>query len=147
MPRQKVAWLFTGPRDWEFKYQARLEKALDSLNIMPGPGGDVIIHGKAAGFDSAVHRWGRRQGVMIIEVEYPNWRGNNRRKGGPLRNEQMINILQGLTSLGYAARCIVGQCDPNWTMKTPGSGTADCARRMKAKGFRTQVVKVFGPNS
>lgn len=140
MPRQKIAWLFTGDRLWPYHLQPTLEEKLDSLGLIAGPGGDLVIHGEAAGFDSAVDIWARRRGHMIARVPYPNWRGRSAKAGGPLRNQQMIEIVQGLTSLGYNCRGVVGH-NRQWTIDKPHSGTADCAKRMKMKGFVVKVIR------
>lgn len=140
MPRQKVVWLFTGSRDWPYELQPKLEKSLDKLGVVTGPGGDLVIHGKAAGFDSAVHMWARRRGAMIAEVQYPNWSGTSRFKGGPLRNLQMIEIAQGLSSLGYRAQIIVGHKDRETLETIPRSGTRNCRDAAQRKGFRISYI-------
>lgn len=138
MARQKVAWLFTGHRDWPYELQPKLERSLDKLGVVMGPGGDLIIHGRAAGFDSAVEIWARRRGAMIAGLEYPNWKGRSIKAGGPLRNQQMVEIVQGLCGLGYKPRCVVGHSSMETLMV--GRGTKDCYDRARRKGFPIKFI-------
>lgn len=136
MSRQRVVWLFTGSRLWDD--QDAVERLFES-QIVPGPQGDIVIHGYAAGLDTLASWACLKFGVMEVRVPYPKkYPGKS---GGPVRNQTMLDIGRGMTGLGYALRCAAFHDDDGFLNPAAHSDTGDMVRRVKKHGIRVTRIR------
>ena len=107
--------------------KSRLYKALSDLSP------DVVITGDARGADRAAGGWARNHATMLVDVP-ALWEVHGNR-AGPIRNGQMLSLLQMMGANGKEPRTLV-------VAFPGGSGTADMVRRSKAAGV--EVIEVAG---
>lgn len=95
------------------------------------PGDSWVIHGFASGADSIADWEGTKLGMLMIRVPY--WKRYHR-AGGPIRNQAMVEIAQGLQKVGH--RVVVLAFHDNIA---ESKGTKDMVKRCKRRGLEVKL--------
>ena len=83
----------------------------------------TVISGRCRGPDTFGERWAEKNGIPVDPHPYL---GEFGRAGGPIRNQQMVDVADALIAV-----------------RVPTSrGTNDCIDRAKKKGLKIYVVNV-----
>lgn len=80
------AAIFCGSREWADPYPIR--EAIDALHTST-----TVITGGAAGADRIAHRAAKRRGLNTVVI-HADW-AQHGRAAGPIRNQQMLDVLAG----------------------------------------------------
>lgn len=123
MAKTGYAVLVTGARDWE-----DIDYVRERLSRYPA--GTWIIHGNCNGADTAAKLACKPNRHVEISVPYIGWLG---KRGGPTRNEVMLQLLLGLKK----KRTL--RIEAFHTDLKNSRGTRDMVLRAKRAGLRGKI--------
>lgn len=89
---QPLALLVTGDREWTDRN--KIVRRLANY-----PAGTLVIHGAARGADQMAGEVARSMNMPVVVVPYIGYLG---RAGGAVRNQKMLDLLLGLSRMGYS---------------------------------------------
>lgn len=133
---KRVAIVVTGSRYaqadvWEETIQTVLDGAAQLSTTC------VLIHGDASGIDTIADAVGERMGLAVIPIP-ALWEsyGNG---AGPLRNTEMLTMLERLRKYGYETRVLAFHDDVG-----ESRGTKNCVKQALGRNFEVHLFSSDG---